>query len=79
MSGGKPRPGSGHDLRPGLVVTFESHPGGRIDERTPDGAEHDWGEVLAWEPPRRLAYLWRQRNLGGWSGLSPHHRQAAGA
>jgi uncharacterized protein YndB with AHSA1/START domain len=99
---------------PGLVVTFESRPGGRIYERTPDGTEHDWGEVLAWEPPRRLAYLWhlgtdrsratevdisftgggdagttvtivhrgwerlgadgpawRQRNLGGWSGLLP--------
>ncbi|HEV3014880.1 MAG TPA: SRPBCC domain-containing protein, partial [Actinomycetota bacterium] len=43
---------------PGLVVTFESRPGGRIYERTPDGTEHDWGEVLTWEPPRRLAYLW---------------------
>jgi uncharacterized protein YndB with AHSA1/START domain len=43
---------------PGLAVTFESRPGGRIYERTPDGAEHDWGEVLAWEPPHRLAYLW---------------------
>ena len=107
---------------PGLVVTFESRPGGRIYERTPDGTEHDWGEVLAWEPPRRLAYLWhlgtdrsratevdisftgggdagttvtivhrgwerlgpdgpawRQRNLGGWSGLLPHYRQAAAA
>jgi uncharacterized protein YndB with AHSA1/START domain len=42
----------------GLMVTFESRAGGRIYERTPDGAEHDWGEVLAWEPPRRLAYLW---------------------
>jgi uncharacterized protein YndB with AHSA1/START domain len=106
---------------PGLVVTFESRPGGRIYERTPDGTEHDWGEVLAWEPPRRLAYLWhlgtdrsratevdisftggdagttvtivhrgwerlgpdgpawRQRNLGGWSGLLSHYRQAAAA
>jgi uncharacterized protein YndB with AHSA1/START domain len=47
-----------HDVGPGLVVTFESRPGGRIYERAPDGAEHDWGEVLAWEPPHRLAYLW---------------------
>jgi uncharacterized protein YndB with AHSA1/START domain len=43
---------------PGLVVTFEPRPGGRIFERTPAGVEHDWGEVLAWERPRRLAYLW---------------------
>ncbi|MBM3667898.1 MAG: hypothetical protein FJW90_10575 [Actinobacteria bacterium] len=20
--------------------------------------EHEWGRVTAWEPPRRLAYLW---------------------
>jgi uncharacterized protein YndB with AHSA1/START domain len=90
----------------------------RADSR---GGEHDWGEIVAWEPPRRLAYLWhlgthrgrateveisfagdatattvtivhrgwerlgadgpawRERNLGGWSGLLPHFRQAVGA
>lgn len=53
----------GHSVSadPGLTVTFEPHPGGRIYERTPAGAEHDWGEVLAWEPPRRLVYLWHLR------------------
>src|SRR5919108_659841 len=45
----------------GLTVTFEPHPGGRIYERTPAGEEHDWGELLVWEPPRRLVYLWHLR------------------
>jgi uncharacterized protein YndB with AHSA1/START domain len=53
----------GHSVsgEPGLTVTFEPRPGGRIYERTPGGDEHDWGEVLVWEPPRRLAYLWHLR------------------
>jgi uncharacterized protein YndB with AHSA1/START domain len=46
---------------PDLTVTFEPRPGGRIFERTPAGAEHDWGEITAWEPPRRLGYLWHLR------------------
>jgi uncharacterized protein YndB with AHSA1/START domain len=53
----------GHSVSadPGLVVTFEPRPGGRIYERTADGVEHDWGEVLDWEPPHRLRYLWHLR------------------
>lgn len=42
----------------GLEIRFEGRSGGRIYERTPDGVEHDWGEVVLWEPPHRLAYLW---------------------
>lgn len=42
----------------GLEVLFEPRVGGRIFERTPAGAEVDWGEVTAWDPPRRLGYLW---------------------
>ena len=45
----------------GLEVRIEPHVGGRIFERTPGGREVDWGEVTAWEPPRRLAYLWHLR------------------
>jgi uncharacterized protein YndB with AHSA1/START domain len=53
----------GHSVSgdPNLTVTIEPRPGGRIFERTPAGAEHDWGEVLVWEPPRRLVYLWHLR------------------
>jgi activator of Hsp90 ATPase-like protein len=43
---------------PGLVVVLQGRVGGRIYERTPDGAEHDWGEVTAWDPPTLLGYRW---------------------
>lgn len=39
------------------AITFEPRPGGRIVEHAP-GGDHDWGEVLAWEPPERLRCLW---------------------
>jgi uncharacterized protein YndB with AHSA1/START domain len=41
-----------------LEVVFEGRVGGRIFERTAAGTEIDWGEITAWEPPRRIAYLW---------------------
>jgi uncharacterized protein YndB with AHSA1/START domain len=43
----------------GLAIVFEPRPGGRIFERTVDGREIEWGEVVSWEPPHRLAYRWR--------------------
>ena len=46
---------------PGLEVIIEPGVGGRVFERTPGGEEHDWGEVTAWEPPNRVAYLWHLR------------------
>ena len=46
---------------PNLQVVLEGRIGGRIFERTATGAEHDWGEVVAWEPPHRFVYLWHLR------------------
>jgi uncharacterized protein YndB with AHSA1/START domain len=39
------------------AITFEPRAGGRIVERSA-GGDHEWGEVLAWEPPERLRCLW---------------------
>jgi uncharacterized protein YndB with AHSA1/START domain len=40
------------------LVVLQGDIGGRIYERTPEGTEHDWGEVTVWDPPERLAYRW---------------------
>ena len=39
-------------------IIFEGRPGGRVYERIGDGTEHEWGEVLDWDPPHRIRYLW---------------------
>jgi hypothetical protein len=46
---------------PGATVVLEAGVGGRIYERTPDGAEIDWGEITGWDPPARLSYYWHIR------------------
>jgi hypothetical protein len=46
---------------PGVRVVLERRTGGRIFEQTAGGVEHEWGEVTAWEPPTRFAYLWHIR------------------
>lgn len=43
---------------PQTSVFVEHGVGGRIYERTPEGVEHNWGEVTLWEPPSRFAYKW---------------------
>ena len=44
---------------PGAEIVFEPRRGGRIFERTAQGREIEWGEIVDWDPPRRLRYLWR--------------------
>ncbi len=41
---------------PGFTVTYEPRIGGRIFEKAPSGKETEWGEITAWDPPKRLAY-----------------------
>ena len=45
---------------PALVV-LEPWVGGRLLERAADGNEIVWGEITAWDPPHRFAYLWHIR------------------
>jgi hypothetical protein len=46
---------------PDVAVFLQGEVGGRIFERAADGTEHDWGQVTAWTPPVRFAYLWHLR------------------
>lgn len=43
---------------PRTTVILERRLGGRLYERTPDGVEHAWGQVIAWEAPRHFALHW---------------------
>jgi uncharacterized protein YndB with AHSA1/START domain len=39
-------------------VIYEPRVGGRVYDRLNDGRENQWGTVLAWEPPHRVAIEW---------------------
>ena len=42
----------------GGTCTIEPFAGGRVYERADDGREHDWGRILLFEPPQRIAMTW---------------------
>ncbi|MDT4937909.1 MAG: hypothetical protein QOG80_1580, partial [Pseudonocardiales bacterium] len=50
-----------HHLLPGelAAVGIDPFAGGRVWERSVDGEECTWGEVLTWDPPRTFAFAWR--------------------
>lgn len=41
-----------------VALVIEPCIGGRVYERVRSGEEHEWGEILAWEAPRRLVFTW---------------------
>jgi uncharacterized protein YndB with AHSA1/START domain len=39
-------------------LVFEQHLGGRIYEEHQDGRRFQWGQVIVWEPPKRVKFTW---------------------
>lgn len=45
------------------VMAFEPGEGGRLTETLANGKVFEIGRIVAWEPPRRLVFTWRQANF----------------
>jgi uncharacterized protein YndB with AHSA1/START domain len=45
-------------LEDAVTLVIEPRRHGRVYERVRGGEEHEWGEVLAWEPPDRISFSW---------------------
>jgi uncharacterized protein YndB with AHSA1/START domain len=45
------------------VLAFEPGEDGRLTETLANGKVFEIGKVLAWEPPERLVFSWRQANF----------------
>jgi Activator of Hsp90 ATPase homolog 1-like protein len=39
-------------------IDIEPWRGGKVSERTRSGKEHEWGTVIAWDPPDRVEFTW---------------------
>jgi uncharacterized protein YndB with AHSA1/START domain len=53
-------------------ITFEPKVGGRYFERAQDGTVCQWGTILEWDPPNRLAMTWRID--GNWQMITDDDR-----
>lgn len=45
------------------TLSFDPGPGGRLVETYPDGSSFTIGDVLTWDPPRRLVLTWRHASF----------------
>jgi uncharacterized protein YndB with AHSA1/START domain len=52
-------PGNGIGPAPFKQIVLEPRRGGRWFERSEEGTETQWGNVLEWEPPARVLLAWR--------------------
>jgi uncharacterized protein YndB with AHSA1/START domain len=51
---------------PMTKAIVEEKVGGRCYSEQEDGSECDWGQILAWEPPRRLVIAWQVSSSWGY-------------